>query len=84
MRRAIWVAGVLSGLAFGWASGNDRAPSPRPILKRLVLDDFEAPPGVRSYGILDRTLPARSRGSLPAGSPRVEGDRMDVHRVTVR
>jgi len=65
VRRAIWVAGVLSGLALGWvASGNDRAPSPRPVLKRLVLDDFEAPPGVRSYGILDRTLPARSRGGL--------------------
>jgi Putative glucoamylase len=37
---------------------------PRPILKRLVLDDFEAPPGVRSYGILDETLPERARGRL--------------------
>jgi hypothetical protein len=37
---------------------------PRPVLKRVVLDDFEAPPGVRSYGILDETLPKKSRGRL--------------------
>ena len=66
MRRANWwVAGVLSGLALGWvARGDDRAPSPPRVLKRLVLDDFEAPPGVRSYGILDGTLPAHSRGDV--------------------
>jgi hypothetical protein len=40
------------------------ASSSRPVLKRLVLDDFEAPPGVRSYGILDETLPREARGRI--------------------
>jgi hypothetical protein len=40
------------------------ASSARPVLKRLVLDDFEAPPGVRSYGILDETLPREARGRI--------------------
>jgi hypothetical protein len=48
----------------GLAEGNRRAPSPRVVLKRLVLDDFEAPPGERTYGTLDQTLPAKSRGRV--------------------
>ena len=40
------------------------ASSARTVLKRLVLDDFEAPPGVRSYGILDETLPKKARGQI--------------------
>jgi hypothetical protein len=40
------------------------ASSARPVLKRLVLDDFEAPPAVRSYGILDETLPKGARGEI--------------------
>jgi hypothetical protein len=60
-----WVLVVLCGFFSVWVAGaGDRLPSPRPILKRLVLDDFEAPPGVRSYGILDETLPPRSRGKI--------------------
>ena len=39
------------------------APKPR-VLKELVLDDFEAEPGLRHYGILDETLPQASRGRL--------------------
>src|SRR5262245_46721283 len=38
--------------------------TPRVILKRLVLDDFEAPPGAREYGTLDQTLPAKARGRI--------------------
>ncbi|MGH7897017.1 MAG: glucoamylase family protein [Candidatus Binatia bacterium] len=44
-----------------------------PILKHLVLDDFEPPPGSRGYGILDTTLPAKSRG-------RIEWERVPCRR----
>jgi Putative glucoamylase/Protein of unknown function (DUF3131) len=63
--RANWrVAGLAIGLAFaGLTIGAGHATGPK-VLKRLVLDDFEAPPGVRSYGTLDETLRPQSRGHI--------------------
>jgi len=56
------VAGLALGLALvGLTIGAGGAPK---VLKRLVLDDFEAPPGVRSYGTLDETLRPQSRGRI--------------------
>ena len=58
---AVWLGLACAGLAEG-----DRASAtPRVVvLKRLVLDDFEAPPGARNYGALDQTLPVKSRGGI--------------------
>ena len=58
---AVWL-----GLAcVGLAEGNRAVAAPRVVVvKRLVLDDFEAPPGARNYGTLDQTLPAKSRGRI--------------------
>jgi hypothetical protein len=62
-RRDGWFRGFVVVLLVGClAAASGKGPDHRPVLKRLVLDDFEAPAGVRSYGILDFTLPAASRG----------------------
>jgi hypothetical protein len=54
------IASVVVGLA---ASAVVAASKPK-ILKQLVLDDFEAPPGTRTYAILDETLAPSQRGRL--------------------
>ncbi len=66
-RQGTWVPRLVLLLALAAGSigaVREAAPSSRPVLKRLVLDDFEALPGVRSYGTLDDTLPKRSRGRI--------------------
>jgi hypothetical protein len=54
------IALVLVGLA---GAGVVAAAKPK-VLKRLVLDDFEAPAGTRNYAILDETLAPSQRGRI--------------------
>ena len=85
MRRANWwVVGVVCGLTIGWvASGDGRVAAPK-VLKRLVLDDFEAPAGVRSYGTLDETLPPSSRGHIEWQPERCRRSAADGHCMHIR
>ncbi len=70
---AVWL-----GLAFTCLAEGIRAvATPRVTLKRLVLDDFEAPPGVRNYGTLDQTVPAKARGRIQWKPERCRRSRAD-------
>jgi hypothetical protein len=59
------------------AEGIRAVATPRVTLKRLVLDDFEAPPGARKYGTLDQTVPAKARGRIQWKPERCRRSRAD-------